>query len=45
VPLQLLDQEDLVHVVARQPVRLGDQDAVEPDARGDVAQTVKAGPP
>ena len=45
VPLQLLDQEHLVHVVARQPVRLGDQDAVEPGARGGVAQTVEAGPP
>ncbi len=45
VPLQLLDQECLVHVVARQPIRLGDQDAVEPDTRGSIAQAVEAGPP
>ncbi len=45
VLLQLLDQERLVHVVARQPVRLGDQDAVEPGARGGVAQAVQARAP
>jgi hypothetical protein len=44
VLLQLLDQERLVHVVARQPVRLGDQDAVQPRARGRLAQAVEARP-
>ena len=43
--LQLLDQQRLVHVVARQPVRLGDQDAIQPGTRGGVAQTIEAGPP
>jgi plasmid stability protein len=44
VLLQLLDQEHLVHVVAGQPVRRGDQDTVQPGARGGVAQTVEPGP-
>src|SRR3954466_10409930 len=43
--LQFLDQEHLVHVVARQPVRRGDQDAVQPGARGGVAQAVQARTP
>lgn len=43
--LQFLDQEHLVHVVARQPIRRGDQDAVQPSACGGVAQMVKAGTP
>lgn len=45
VPLQLLDQEHLVRVVARQPVRRGDQDAVQPGARGGVAQVIEARTP
>ncbi|MBV9776235.1 MAG: hypothetical protein JO143_04215, partial [Acetobacteraceae bacterium] len=43
--LQLFDQQHLVHVVARQPVRRGDQDAVQPGARGGVAQVIEAGTP
>jgi hypothetical protein len=45
VLLQLLDQEHLVHVVARQPVRRGDQDAVQPGTRRGVAQAVQARAP
>ncbi len=45
VSLQLLDQQHLVHVVACQPVRRGDQDAIQPGTRGDVAQAVQAGTP
>jgi hypothetical protein len=38
--LQLFDQQHLMHVVARQPVRRGDQDAVQPGTGGDVSQAV-----
>jgi len=44
VLLQLLDQKRLMHEVARQPVRLGDQDAVQPGTRSHVAQAVEARP-
>src|SRR4051812_12920956 len=43
--LQLFDQQHLMHVVARQAVRRGDQDAVQPGARGGIAQPVQARTP
>jgi hypothetical protein len=43
--LQFLDQQHLMHVVARQAVWRGDQDAVQPGARGGVAQSVQARTP
>jgi hypothetical protein len=42
VLLQLLDEQDLMHVVARQPIRRGDQDPVQTRARRGVAQAVQA---
>ena len=45
VPLQLLEEENLVDVVAGQPVGVGDEDAVVPGQGGLVPQPVQAGPP
>ena len=45
VLLQLLDQQDLMHVVARQPIRRGDQDPVQTRARRSIAQAVQARTP
>jgi len=42
--LQLLQDDHLVHVVARQPVRRGDEDQVERRSGRLVPQRVKAGP-
>ena len=41
--LQLLHEQNLVDVVARQAVRRCDQDAVEPGGCGRIPQPVKAG--
>src|SRR3954468_15003248 len=43
--LQFLDEQHLMHIVARQAVWRGDQDAVQPGARGGIAQSVQAGAP
>jgi len=45
VPLQLLQQQDLMDVVARQPVRRGDHDQVERAGGRTVAQAVEARTP
>src|SRR3954467_15646350 len=45
VSLQFLDQQHLAHIVARQSVRRGDQEAVQPSARDGVTQAVQAGTP
>ena len=45
VLLQLLDEQDLMHVVARQPIRCGDQDPVQTRARRGIAQAVQARTP
>src|SRR5689334_19611907 len=45
MPLQFLDQQHLMHVVARQAVWRGDHDAIQPAARGGIAQSVQAGTP
>jgi len=45
VLLQFLHKQNLMHVVARQPVRCRDQDAVQPRTRSEVAEPVQAGAP
>ena len=45
VSLQLFDQQYLVHVVARQPVRRGDQDTVQAGTSGGISQAVQARTP
>ena len=45
VPRQLLQQQDLVHVVAGQSVGVGDPDAVQLGQGGQVPELVQAGPP
>ena len=44
VLLQFLNQKRLVHIVARQPIRFGDQDAVQLGTGGDVSQAIQARP-
>lgn len=41
VLLQLLDEQDLMHVVACQPIRRGDQDPVQTRTRRRIAQAVQ----
>src|SRR5215204_1435226 len=43
MPLQLFDEQDLMDVVARQPVRSGDEDHVELGHRCRIAQGVEPG--
>jgi hypothetical protein len=45
VPFQLLQRQDLMDVVARQPVRRGDHDQIERAGGRAVAQAVEARPP
>jgi hypothetical protein len=45
ISLQFFDQQHLMHVVARQPIRRGDQDAVQSGTRGDIAQAVQTRAP
>src|SRR5215218_6972528 len=45
VLLQLLNEQDLMHVVAREPIRRGDQDPVQMRARCSIAQAVQARTP
>jgi hypothetical protein len=42
VALQFLQEQDLMHVVAGQPVGVGDQDAVELGQGSEVAELVQA---
>ena len=45
VTLQLLQEQHLMDVVPRQPIRVGDEDAIELGQGGEVAEPVEAGPP
>src|SRR3954451_1826698 len=45
VLLQLLDEQDLMDIVARQPIRRGDQDPVQTRTRRSIAQAVQARTP
>ena len=45
VALQLLQEQHLMDIVARQSIRIGDEDAIELGQRGEVAKPVEAGPP
>jgi hypothetical protein len=45
VLLQLLNQQHLMDIVARQPIRRGDEDAVQTHARCSIAQAVQAWTP
>jgi hypothetical protein len=45
VALQLRQQQDLMDVVARQPVRRGDQHQIEAAGGGTVAQAIETRPP